>query len=319
MDILLALKGELEFSPDGGVSWVPPEEREAAAEASAAKEGKDEEMAKPDDGIDWLDDEEDEAPEGVLENGMEWEDDDDDGDGWLNPDNIDETLEESGLQATSTDLIDNEQEMVGCVTTDFAMQNVMLQIGDPGTCRTRTRMRARTSAIPNSSLITVSRTPLSSSACLSGLNVVSVDGMMVKRVTTYVLKCEACFKTTDDMEAQFCPSCGNHTLYKVATTVAADGSVHHNSLKRRQNLRGTKFSIPLPKGGRRGVNEDLLLREDQLPKRRKARDKDLMDEDTSGWTFSYKNKGQGAKNKVGHGRKNPNEKKGQVRGKKTGR
>ena len=119
--------------------------------------------------------------------------------------------------------------------------------------------------------------------------------MMVKRVTTYVLKCEACFKTTDDMEAQFCPSCGNHTLYKVATTVAADGSVHHNSLKRRQNLRGTKFSIPLPKGGRRGVNEDLLLREDQLPKRRKARDKDLMDEDTSGWTFSYKSKGQGAK------------------------
>jgi len=280
VDILLALKGELEFSPDGGVTWVPAEEREPEPEAAAAAEEKDEEMSKPDDGIDWLDDEDDDdVPQDMLENGMEWEDEDDDGEGWLNPENIDEAVEEAGLTGQTTDLLGEEQEMVGCVTTDFAMQNVMLQIG---------------------------------------LNVVSVDGMMVRRVTTYVLKCEACFKTTDEMEAQFCPNCGNNTLYKVATTVNADGKVAHNALRKRYNLRGTKFSIPMPKGGRN--NDDLLLREDQLPKRsRKSKEADLMDNDTSGWTFSYKNKAHGQKSKVGYGRKNPNEKRAQVTGKKTGR
>lgn len=200
----------------------------------------------------------------------EMEDEDDDGEGWLNPDNIDEVMgKEHGLAATLED-----GTMVGCVTTDFAMQNVMLQMG---------------------------------------LNVVSVDGMLVKRVKQYVLKCEACFKMCDNMDAIFCPSCGNNTLFKMAINVSESGVQHHEMRKKRYNLRGTKYSIPMPKGGKK--NTDLVLREDQIPKDpRHSKELDLMDPDSS-WSFNVKKRAGGRDTKVGHGRRNPNEAKSLMRGK----
>ena len=53
----------------------------------------------------------------------------------------------------------------------------------------------------------------------------SVDGMVIRRARTYILKCEACYKTTTDLMKQFCGSCGNHTLYKVAALLAHDLSL----------------------------------------------------------------------------------------------
>lgn len=201
------------------------------------------------------------------------EDEEDDGEGWLNPDNIDVMMEDGGFGATVTM---KEEISVGCVTTDFAMQNVLLQMG---------------------------------------LNVVSVDGMLVRKVKQYVLKCEACFKTSTQMEALFCPTCGNNTLFKVSVNVSADGVSHYEMHRKRYNLRGTKFSIPMPKGGRNST--DLVLREDQLPKQYHTKEVDLMDPDANNWTFNTAGPGKtGGRNpKVGHGRKNPNEVKGKVRGK----
>merc|ERR1712072_1034541 len=134
-----------------------------------------------------------------------------------------------------------------------------------------------------------------------GLQVVSVDGMLVKRVKQYVLKCEACFKQTEQMEAVFCPSCGNNTLYKVAIDVSESG-VSHYELRKRNNLRGTKYSIPMPKGGKK--HDDMILREDQLPKRQRShKEVDLMDPDSGAWTFNSKSKPGGRGPKVGHARR----------------
>ncbi|KAJ4922272.1 hypothetical protein JOQ06_021616 [Pogonophryne albipinna] len=75
--------------------------------------------------------------------------------------------------------------IVGCLTTDFAMQNVLIQIG---------------------------------------LHVLSVNGMLIKQARNYILRCHACFKTTSNMSKLFCPHCGNRTLKKIAVTVRADGN-----------------------------------------------------------------------------------------------
>lgn len=120
------------------------------------------------------------------------------------------------------------QSKVACITADFPMQNVLLQIG---------------------------------------LRVVSPNGLQIQQLKRWALKCEACRNVTSDVGRIFCPKCGNGgTLYKVSITIGPNGVVHTGTRKR-SNIRGTKYSLPLPKGGRQGATENPILREDQLPKK----------------------------------------------------
>ncbi|KJE91960.1 ribosome biogenesis protein Nob1 [Capsaspora owczarzaki ATCC 30864] len=152
----------------------------------------------------------------------EEDDDEDDDAGWITPDNI--HLANKAWNSTGAATATPEQVQVGCVTTDFAMQNVLIQMG---------------------------------------LKVISLDGMLIRRTKQFVLKCHACFRTTDNMMKEFCPSCGNPTLRKISISVNDQGVITHHESPRGQKgiTRGTIYSIPLPKGGRE--NKDLILREDQ--------------------------------------------------------
>lgn len=75
-----------------------------------------------------------------------------------------------------------------------------------------------------------------------GLPVVSVDGMLIRRAKTFVLRCHACYKVTNEMDKQFCPSCGNgSTLVKISASVDRYGQTHYHTMRtRKTNLRGTK-------------------------------------------------------------------------------
>ncbi|CAI5458756.1 unnamed protein product [Closterium sp. Yama58-4] len=84
------------------------------------------------------------------------------------------------------------------------------------------------------------------------------------QVHRWVQRCSACSAVTPDMTRVFCPDCGNGTtLNKVTVTVGVDGVVHAG-VRKRHNIRGSKFSLPMPKGGRTGAAKDPVLREDQL-------------------------------------------------------
>ncbi|KAF9534695.1 Nin one binding Zn-ribbon like-domain-containing protein [Crepidotus variabilis] len=163
--------------------------------------------------------------------------DDDDGEGeWITPSNVSlhksramDLLPKDGMKSGEA-----EQLGSGCMTADFAMQNVLLQMG---------------------------------------LNLVGLEGKRIEKVKTWVLRCHACFKLCKDNSKKFCPSCGNPTLIRASVTVAAPGAspdaqpmqVH---LKRnfQYKLRGTKYSIPAPKAGsaKSGSRTGLILREDQV-------------------------------------------------------
>jgi RNA-binding protein NOB1 len=118
----------------------------------------------------------------------------------------------------------SDDRKVGCMTVDFAMQNVLLHMG---------------------------------------LNLITFDGRRIKHLTRYVNRCYACSTLVPDVRRIFCPNCGNQTLKKVSATINEQGeAVFYYNPKRRINLRGTKYTIPLPKGGRKG--KDPVLREDQL-------------------------------------------------------
>lgn len=82
-------------------------------------------------------------------------DDEDDGEGeWVTPTNV--ALHKSkALQLIPTQAGANERVVAGCMTTDFAMQNVLMHMG---------------------------------------LSLVGVDGKKINKVKTWVLRCHACFK-----------------------------------------------------------------------------------------------------------------------------
>ncbi|KAF1393314.1 hypothetical protein PFLUV_G00037790 [Perca fluviatilis] len=167
------------------------------------------------------------------------DEEEEDGGGWITPGNIQQVKMESGDWTAPADVT------VGCLTTDFAMQNVLIQMG---------------------------------------LHVLSVNGMLIKEARNYILRCHACFKTTSNMSKVFCPHCGNQTLKKLAVTVTEDGSVHMHFSKNPKvlNAKGLRHSLPLPRGGKHSNNPQLV--EDQsFPQQRlsrKARQKtDVFDPD----------------------------------------
>ncbi|KAF9898033.1 Nin1 binding protein, partial [Lobosporangium transversale] len=155
------------------------------------------------------------------EEGGNNDDDDDDGE-WITPDNV-KKFKRHGTLKPKKKARKPMLMQVACVTGDYAMQNVLLQMG---------------------------------------LNLLSIDGLRISKIKNWVLRCHACTKVTSDMDKKFCPSCGNATLMRTSTSTDQNGNVKYYLKKNMvYNLRGTKYSIPTPKGGRK--NNDLILKEDQ--------------------------------------------------------
>ncbi|XP_046966619.1 RNA-binding protein NOB1 [Vanessa cardui] len=135
----------------------------------------------------------------------EEESDSDDGD-WITPAN----LKEKRKEMEEGEFEDKNVE-VACITSDFAMQNVLKQIG---------------------------------------LNVTSIDGRIIKQLRTFIFRCTTCFKTTSVMTKLFCPKCGHSTLKKVAVSVDDEGNQHiHINGRKPLSAKGKKFSLPTPRGG----------------------------------------------------------------------
>ncbi|CAI2169687.1 2627_t:CDS:2 [Funneliformis geosporum] len=206
---------------------------------------------------------------------------DDDDIGWITPDNIDK-YQAKEQKFTINLKKDNENMKIACMTTDYSMQNILLQ------------MR---------------------------LNLISVDGKRIRKVKNWVLRCHACYKVTTNMEKQFCPKCGNATLIRTSTSTDANGNVTYYLKKNFQyNLRGSKYSIPDPKSGRHANN--LILREDQkeyqkaLKNQRRQKEIDIFDPDYIPRLLIGSNLSKSNTPVIGYGRRNPNEAR---RGKNKGR
>ncbi|KAM5138580.1 RNA-binding protein NOB1 [Mantella aurantiaca] len=160
------------------------------------------------------------------------DDEDVDGGGWITPGNIKQIHQDMGVREAPDNVV------VGCLTTDFAMQNVLIQMG---------------------------------------LHVLSVDGMLIRQTRNYILRCHGCFKTTTDMSKNFCPHCGNMTLKKVAVSVNEEGSLnmHFSKNPKVMNTRGMRYSLPVPQGGKHAANPQLVA-DQNFPQQRlskKARSK----------------------------------------------
>lgn len=143
--------------------------------------------------------------------------DESDGGEWITPENITTIkMKTAGEEASQV-------VVVGCSSTDFAVQNVLLQ------------MR---------------------------LKLYGVEGFRIKQMKNWLLRCHACYWTSKQMDRQFCDKCGGATLLRTSYMVDAQGQTHlflkHDF---QYKLRGTIAPLPMPKPGRNG--NMILLREDQ--------------------------------------------------------
>ncbi|XP_014467540.1 PREDICTED: RNA-binding protein NOB1 [Dinoponera quadriceps] len=154
------------------------------------------------------------------------EDEDDDG-GWITPGNFANIKKQM-----DSAVLEGKAATVACLTMDFAMQNVLMQMG---------------------------------------LNVATLDGRLIKQMRTFIFRCYACFRTTSIMTKVFCPHCGNKTLKKVEVTLDENGKQQiHINFRRPLSTKGKKFSLPTPKGGKHS-NNPILCEDQPMPDQRPTR------------------------------------------------
>lgn len=104
--------------------------------------------------------------------------------------------------------------------------------------------------------------------CLKiGLNILSVDGLKIKQVKNYLLKCYSCEKFNFDTSIQFCQECGYPTLMRIGYLVndKGEGIIFNKQAEPRN--RGTQYNLPKPSIGKKATV--IVLAEDQLKKGKK--------------------------------------------------
>lgn len=156
---------------------------------------------------------------------------DDDEEGWITPQNVGEFYKSLGCdkpENITTDPLMVNRVPVACMTSDFSIQNCLLQMG----------------------LLVVS----------------PVDGLMIKEAKRIALRCHACYKVFHDptkIKNNFCPHCGNlDTLKRVQYVIDKNGEKRVLiNFKRPIKVKGTNQQLPRPRGGKHANNP--VLRPDQ--------------------------------------------------------
>ncbi|ETB56656.1 hypothetical protein YYC_05479 [Plasmodium yoelii 17X] len=151
-------------------------------------------------------------------------DDDDDGGGkWVNVNNFD-------VFNLNVDKNKKFESDIACVTTDYAMQNVLYQIG---------------------------------------LNVITIDGYQIRSIKLWGYICTSCYFFMRKNSLLFCSKCGNNSLRKVNVVVDNELKKLVVKIPNfKVNYKNTIFSIPKKKNKNKSKNkfEDKLqiFREDEL-------------------------------------------------------
>ncbi|EDX02905.1 RNA-binding protein NOB1 [Drosophila yakuba] len=154
-------------------------------------------------------------------------DDDVGDDGWITHSNI-----KKAKKALEGKVETDEVPPVACMTTDYALQNVLKQLN---------------------------------------LHLAALNGRIIKQLRTYILRCYACYRTTSIMTKVFCPNCGNKTLKRVAVSLDENGrQVIHINTRRPLTNKYKNQSLPRFHGGKHSRNP-ILFEDQPMPRQMPSR------------------------------------------------
>ncbi|KAH8419736.1 hypothetical protein KR009_001988 [Drosophila setifemur] len=148
-------------------------------------------------------------------------------DGWITHSNI-----KKAKKALEGKIETDAVPPVACMTTDYALQNVLKQLN---------------------------------------LQLAALNGRIIKQLRTYILRCYACYKTTSIMTKVFCPNCGNKTLKRVAISLDENGKqVIHINTRRPLTNKYKNQSLPRFHGGKHSRNP-ILFEDQPMPRQMPSR------------------------------------------------
>ena len=103
-------------------------------------------------------------------------------------------------------------------------------------------------------------------ACMKmGIPILGVDGLRIRNIKNYILKCTVCSRFIFEVDRQFCHFCGYPYLMKIGYNIFSNGEIRINDRKPEPRKRGQIFDLPAPSTKKNSTV--YVLSEDQIPKK----------------------------------------------------
>ena len=194
--------------------------------------------------------------ENKIENKIMNIDEDDDEEGWITPENLYTKLDEmNGIhEIKSKNIKKKEDEKIENINTNKEM-NI-----DENNNNEENKINDDINVYVNTADFTLQN------VCMKmGIPILGVDGLRIRNIKNYILKCTVCYKFIFEIDKKFCPYCGYPYLMKIGYNIFANGEIRINDRKPEPRKRGQIVDLPAPTTKKNGTV--YILTEDQIPKK----------------------------------------------------
>ena len=179
---------------------------------------------------------------------------DDDEDDWITPENLYTKLDEMNGIHEIKNKKKKEDDKINVINND---NNIEMNIDNDNEDK---KNKDEINVYVNTADFTLQN------ACMKmGIPILGVDGLRIRNIKNYILKCTVCYKFIFEIDKKFCPYCGYPYLMKIGYNIYANGEMKINDRKPEPRKRGQIFDLPAPTTKKNGTV--YILTEDQIPKK----------------------------------------------------
>ena len=185
---------------------------------------------------------------------------DDDEDDWITPENLYTKLDEmNGIREIKNKNINiNKKDDDKINTINNINNNIEMNIDDDKETNDKNKKNEEINVFVNTADFTLQN------VCMKmGIPILGVDGLRIRNIKNYILKCTVCYKFIFEIDKKFCPYCPY--LMKIGYNIYANGEMKINDRKPEPRKRGQIFDLPAPSTKKNGTV--YILTEDQIPKK----------------------------------------------------
>ena len=189
---------------------------------------------------------------------------DDDEDDWITPENLYTKLDEmNGIREIKNKNVNiniNKKDDDKINTINNINNNIEMNIDDDKETNDKNKKNEDINVFVNTADFTLQN------VCMKmGIPILGVDGLRIRNIKNYILKCTVCYKFIFEIDKKFCPYCGYPYLMKIGYNIYANGEMKINDRKPEPRKRGQIFDLPAPSTKKNGTV--YILTEDQIPKK----------------------------------------------------
>ena len=183
---------------------------------------------------------------------------DDDEDDWITPENLYTKLDEMNGVHEIKNKKKKEDDKINAINDKN--DNIEMNIEDNKEEKDKDNKNDEINVFVNTADFTLQN------VCMKmGIPILGVDGLRIRNIKNYILKCTVCYKFIFEIDKKFCPYCGYPYLMKIGYNIFANGEIKINDRKPEPRKRGQIFDLPAPITKKNGTV--YILTEDQIPKK----------------------------------------------------